>query len=181
MTNTFFFNKYLNPHFYLYHHCTKDETLTNHLLFPSFLERLEQTELGLSPPQRLPLGIPIKIAIIEKIESAPRTMGRGKRREPLFSHPPSCRAPARCLFLSPQLPHNTKRPLRRRLRWTGIHFWHKWDGRLGKQKGALLQLGEMTYLYHCNCSVLAIIRNNAHGLYAFQFNSIQFNFIIHTL
>ena len=73
-----FFSKYLNPHFYLYHHCTKDETLTNHFLFPSFLERLEQTELGLSPPQRLLLGIPIKIAIIEKIESAPRTMGRGK-------------------------------------------------------------------------------------------------------
>ena len=104
MTNTFFFNKYLNPHFYLYHHCTKDETLTNHLLFPSFLERLEQTELGLSPPQRLPLGIPIKIAIIEKIESAPRTMGRGKRREPLFSHPPSRRAPRAVFFFLPSFP-----------------------------------------------------------------------------
>ena len=32
----------------------------------------------LSPPQRLPLGIPIKIAIIEKIESARGTMERGK-------------------------------------------------------------------------------------------------------
>ena len=52
---------------------------------------------GLSPPQRLPLGIPIKIAIIEKIESARGT---------------SC--PARSLFLSPQPPHNPKRPLRRR-------------------------------------------------------------------
>ena len=29
----------------------------------------------LSPPQRLPLGIPIKISIIEKIESARGTMG----------------------------------------------------------------------------------------------------------
>ena len=95
---THFFSKYLNPHFYLYHHRTKDETLTNHLLFPSFLERFEQTELGLSPPQRLPLGIPIKIAIIEKIERAPRTMGRGKRREPLFFHSPSHRAPRAVFF-----------------------------------------------------------------------------------
>ena len=53
----------------------------------------------LYPLQRLPLGIPIKIAIIEKIESARGTMGRGKRRS---------------LFLSSQPPHNTKRPLRRR-------------------------------------------------------------------
>ena len=52
----------------------------------------------LSPPQRLPLGIPIKISIIEKIESARRTMGT--------SPFPSC--PARSLFLSPQPPHNTK-------------------------------------------------------------------------
>ena len=37
----------------------------------------------LSPPQKLPLGIPTKTAIIEKIESARGTMGRGKRREPL--------------------------------------------------------------------------------------------------
>ena len=52
----------------------------------------------LSPPQRLPLGIPIKISIIEKIESARGTMGT--------SPFPSC--PARSLFLSPQPPHNTK-------------------------------------------------------------------------
>ena len=58
----------------------------------------------LSPPQRLPLGILIKISIIEKIESARGTMGA--------SPFPSC--PARSLFLSPQPPHNTKRPLRRR-------------------------------------------------------------------
>ena len=38
----------------------------------------------LSPSQRLPLGIPIKIAKIEKIESARGTMGRGKRREKPF-------------------------------------------------------------------------------------------------
>ena len=52
-----------------------------------------------SPPRRLPLGIPIKIAIIEKIESARGTMGRGKR--PLFSHPPFHRArfALRALFL----------------------------------------------------------------------------------
>ena len=33
----------------------------------------------LSPPQRLPLSIPIKIAIHRKIESPRGTMGRGKR------------------------------------------------------------------------------------------------------
>ena len=42
----------------------------------------------LSPPHRLPLGILIKIAIIENSKSS--------------------------LFLSPRPPHNTKRPLRRR-------------------------------------------------------------------
>ena len=62
------------------------------------------TGIYLSPPQRLPLGIPIKISIIEKIESARGTMGT--------SPFPSC--PARSLFLSPPPPHNTKRPLRRR-------------------------------------------------------------------
>ena len=35
----------------------------------------------LSPPQRLQLGIPIRIAVIEKIESARGTMGRGERRK----------------------------------------------------------------------------------------------------
>ena len=61
----------------------------------------------LSPPQRLPLGVPIKIAIMEKQKARGGTMGRGKRREPLFltslfSFPfPSC--PARFLFL-PSLP-----------------------------------------------------------------------------
>ena len=65
----------------------------------------------LTPPQRLPLGIPIKIAIIEKIESARGTMGRGKR--PLFSLPLPIVLRA-LSFFSPQLPHNTKRPLRRR-------------------------------------------------------------------
>ena len=60
--------------------------------------RLDQT---FSPPQRLPLGIPIKISIIEKIESA-----RG-------SFHPSYRAP-RALFLSPQPPHKNKSTLRRR-------------------------------------------------------------------
>ena len=42
---------------------------------------------SLSPPQRLPLGSPIKIAIIEKIESAQGTMGRGKRRALFFFLP----------------------------------------------------------------------------------------------
>ena len=51
----------------------------------------------LFPLQRLPLGIPITIAIIEKLESARRTMGRWRRWEPLFSLSPSHRAP-RVLF-----------------------------------------------------------------------------------
>jgi len=43
----------------------------------------------LSPLQRLRLGIPIKIAIIEKIESARGTMGRGKRLALFFFLPAS--------------------------------------------------------------------------------------------
>ena len=72
--------------------------------------------LSLSPPQRLPLGILIiyiKIAMIEKIESTQETMGRGKRREPLFSLFLPIMPRALC-FLSPQPPHNTKKPLGRR-------------------------------------------------------------------
>ena len=56
----------------------------------------------LSPPQTLPLGIPIKIAIIEKIESARGTMGRWKRWEPLFSLSPSHRAPRALFFFLPR-------------------------------------------------------------------------------
>ena len=42
--------------------------------------RLSDSIVGtLSPPQRLPLGIPIKISIIEKIESAWGTMGRASK------------------------------------------------------------------------------------------------------
>ena len=59
--------------------------------------------LWLSPPQRLPLGIPIKIAIIEK--NRKRAGHDGKREKTWF---------ARSLFLSPQPLHNTKRPPRRR-------------------------------------------------------------------
>ena len=162
---THFFSKYLNPHFYLYHHRTKDETLTNHLLFPSFLERLEQTELGLSPPQRLPLGIPIKIAIIEKIERAPRTMGRGKRREPLFFHSPSHRAP------------------RRRLRGTGIYFWHGWIAKSEMEdlenKKALCRNCEKWLIYIIVTSTF--YRSYAITLMVSICFSIQFYFIIHTL
>ena len=68
----------------------------------------------LSPPQRPPQGIPIKIAIIEKIESARGTMGRGKRRELLFSLSPSHRAPRALFFFLPRPPYNAKRPLRGR-------------------------------------------------------------------
>ena len=65
----------------------------------------------LSPPQRLPLGIPIKQEpmtlhqnnIKEKIASARGTMGRGKRR-PLVSLPPSHRAPRAFFSFSPASP-----------------------------------------------------------------------------
>ena len=65
---------------------------------------------------RLPLDIPIKIAIIGKIRK--RAGENGKREKAgasLLSFPfPSCLA--RSLFFSPQPPHDTKRPLRRRER-----------------------------------------------------------------
>ena len=65
-------------------------------------------QMYLSPQQRLPLGIPIKISIIDK--NRKRAGNDGKRETAgasLLSSPfPSC--PARSLFLSPQPPHNTK-------------------------------------------------------------------------
>ena len=67
--------------------------------------------VDLSPPQRLPLGIPIKISIIDK--NRKRAGDDGKRET---SH----RAPPAPFFFLPslpttqKLPHNTKRPLRRR-------------------------------------------------------------------
>ena len=54
-------------------------------------------QMYFSPPQRLPLGIPIKISIIDK--NRKRAGNDGKRET-------AC--PARSLFLSPQPPHNTK-------------------------------------------------------------------------
>ena len=56
------------------------------------------------PPRRLPLGIPIKIAITEKIESARRTMGKGKMRSFFFSLFPSYRALRALFFFLPSLP-----------------------------------------------------------------------------
>ena len=74
-----------------------------------------ESRLGYStPPQRLPLGIPVKIAIIEKNKK--RAGHDGKREKdslPLFSLSSSHHAP-RSPFLSPQPPYNTKRPLWRR-------------------------------------------------------------------
>lgn len=54
-----------------------------------------------SHPQKLLLGIPIKTAIIENTESARGTMGRRKRREPIFSLFPSHRAPRALFFFLP--------------------------------------------------------------------------------
>ena len=58
---------------------------------------------NLSPPQRLPLGIPIKIAIIRK--NRKRAGSDGKREK------------AHSVFLSRQPSRNTKMPLRRREMW----------------------------------------------------------------
>ena len=65
--------------------------------------------LSLSPPQRVPLGILIiyiKIAIIEKIESAQGTIGRGKRREPLVSLFLPIVPRALCFSFSPASPQH---------------------------------------------------------------------------
>ena len=58
---------------------------------------------NLFPPQRLPLGIPIKIAIIRK--NRKRAGSDGKREK------------ARSVFLSRQPSRNSKMPLRRREMW----------------------------------------------------------------
>ena len=59
----------------------------------------------LPPPQRLSLGIPIKIAIIEKNKKRAGDDGkREKAREPLFSLSPSHRAPRLFFFYLSSLP-----------------------------------------------------------------------------
>ena len=78
----------------------------------------------LSPPQRLPLGVPIKTAIMEKQKARGGTMGRGKRREPLFltslSLSPSHRTP-RAFFFSPaSLRHREQRRERVDKNWCGV-------------------------------------------------------------
>ena len=80
---------------------------------------------GLSSAEA-PVGYPYKNSNNRKnIKRAEEDGKRKKAGSSLLSFPfPSC--PARCLFLSPQLPHNTKWPLRRRLRGTGMYFWHGW-------------------------------------------------------
>ena len=86
---------------------------------PMSVPILDLTPLGPSPPQRLPLGVPIKNSKYKrKIECARggggeggRTMGRGERAC-LLSFPfPSCSG--RFLFLSFQPPYDTKRQISR--------------------------------------------------------------------
>ena len=72
----------------------------------------ERWRLYLSPPQRLPLGISIKIAIIEIISSAWGTSVGGGTRWHFLSFP--LYHPLHTFFFpSPQSPHDTKRSLRR--------------------------------------------------------------------
>ena len=69
----------------------------------------------LSPPQRFRLGIPIKIAIIEKIDSARGTIGRGERRE-------------KASFLSsplPLFPNLVPRAFPSKTGWGGKRPWHR--------------------------------------------------------
>ena len=61
-----------------------------------------------------PARHPNKNSNNQKIESARGTMGRGKRRELLFSFSPSNRAQRALFFFLPQPPYNAKRPLRGR-------------------------------------------------------------------
>ena len=71
-----------------------------------------------TPLQRLPQGITtVKIAIIEKKESARGTMrrGNGGRRGLASTLFPSHRPPHALFFSSPQPPYDTKRPLRRKV------------------------------------------------------------------
>ena len=79
---------------------------------------LDLTPLGPSPPQRFPLGVPIKIANInEKLNSRG---GGGERRGrwvegkgPFFYLFPSHRAPGCFPFLSFQVSYDTKRQISR--------------------------------------------------------------------
>ena len=102
---------------FLSHHVSRKSGLNRNLILnsPMSVPILELTPLGLSLPQRLPLGVPIKIANInEKLNArggAGETMGRGERAS-LLSFPfPSCSG--RFLFLSFQPPCDTKRPISR--------------------------------------------------------------------
>ena len=83
---------------FLCHHVSRKSGLNRNLILnsPMSVPILDLTPLGPSPPQRFPLGVPIKIANInEKLNSRggggeERTMGRGERAF-LLSFPfPSC-------------------------------------------------------------------------------------------
>ena len=69
----------------------------------------------LSPPQRNPLSIPIKIGVLEG-KNTTRAVDYGKREKAgtrsHFLSLPFPSSPARFLFSSPQPPSDTKRPLR---------------------------------------------------------------------
>ena len=67
----------------------------------------------LSPPQRLPLSIPIKIAIHRKIKSPRGTMGRGKRLASSLFNPLPIVLRALSVFLLPGPSLPAKRPPRR--------------------------------------------------------------------
>ena len=97
---------------FLSHHVSRKSGLKRNLILnsPMSVPILDLTPLGLSPPQRLPLGVPIKIANInEKLNARAGGRGgeeddgkRGKGLSSLFSLPIVPRAAS--LFFHSSLP-----------------------------------------------------------------------------
>ena len=96
--------------------------------YPSEISQRSKVQTQIKDPSEnlIPLGIPIKTAVTEKNR---KHLGDNRNREKVgaFSLSPSHLCPALSIFLSPQPPHNTKRPLQRREhRGRGSAF--KWNG-----------------------------------------------------
>ena len=94
---------------FLSHHVSRKSGLNRNLILnsPMSVPILELTPLGLSLPQRLPLGVPIKIANINEKLNARGVGGGGRWEEgkgPLFSLFPSLRAPGASFFFHSSLP-----------------------------------------------------------------------------
>ena len=100
---------------FLSHHVSRKSGLNRNLILnsPMSVPILDLTPLGPSPPQRLPLGVPIKNSTYKrKIECARAGAGGGGReggrweegKGPLFSLFPSLRAAGASFFFHSSLP-----------------------------------------------------------------------------